>query len=215
MLRGSRWWRRIAPGDRSGFSAWVSPVVVLSRIQCLSPKALTSVVQPTKQEAANIAPVTVRDWRFIAARSPSPLFLPLFAPKPPLFVIAYPALSLAFSTRHPAAMPTAQHPLLLPAHGTSAPPEHPSWRRLLPRLPFAPPTLISDCMTTGSRPPTSSPPIGALVRPVAPEFAAALLRMGRIRQLTVGQSLFLRATRPAGCMPCCVAHSPCRHGRAV
>ena len=31
-----------------------------------------------------------------------------------------------------------------------------------------------------------------------PEFAAALLRMGRIRQLTVGQSLFLRGDPPCG-----------------
>ena len=31
-----------------------------------------------------------------------------------------------------------------------------------------------------------------------PDFAAALLRMGRIRQLTVGQSLFLRGDPPCG-----------------
>ena len=68
-----------------------------------------------KNRGGNSAPVTVRDWRFIAARSPcSPCFCPLFAPKPPLFVIAYPARSLPFSTRTQAAMHTAPQALLLP-----------------------------------------------------------------------------------------------------
>ena len=68
-----------------------------------------------KNRGGNSAPVTVRDWRFIAARSPvAPVSAPFSRPSRLLFVIAYPARSMPFSTRTQAAMHTAPQALLLP-----------------------------------------------------------------------------------------------------